>query len=179
MQLGELVCCKDFNQINWFMSNNMNSNTRIVVLDDDSVNIEGYIQGSILLPPPSALFNLVDNNDIMTFQTMYYQYLQMPDVDSFIMLLITALFRGTNIIFFFNSSDPSMFMDALGNFLYNVYGITATPFEMLCGPHPPSINPNMMSGLLFKMVQYQYISQDEYNSYFIQSENSPFQKFSV
>lgn len=179
MQLGELVCCKDYNQIGWFFQNNPNSQTRVVVLDDENVNIEGYIQGSILLPPPSALFALVDNSDVMTFQSTYYSYLHLPDVDSFIMLLVTALFRGTNIIFFFNTSDPSMFMDALGNFLSQVYGVTATPFEMICGPHPPSINPSMMAGLLSKMVQYQYITVEEYNSYFVQSENSPFQKFSV
>lgn len=179
MKLGELVCCRDFNQISWFIQNNPTSKTRVVVLDDDSVNIEGYIQGSILLPPPSALFTLVDNNDKMTFRMMYYDYLSTPDVDSFIMLLITALFRGVNIIFFFNTSDPSMFMDILGEFLSSVYGVSATPFELLCGNHLPSINPNVMAGLLSKMVQYQYITVEEYNSYFTQSENSPFQKFSV
>lgn len=179
MNLGELVICRDFNQIGWFFQNNPNSKTRVVVLDDEVINAEGYIQGSILLPPPSALFTLIDNNDITSFQAMYYSYLHVPDVDSFIMLLITALFRGVNILFFFNTSDPSMFMDYLNNFLTSIYGAVATPFEMICGPHSPSIIPNAISGLLTKMVQYQYISQDEYNSYFTQSESSPFQKFSV
>ena len=61
MQLGELVCCRDYNQVNWSMQNNIHSINRVVVLDDEHANIPGAIQGSLLLPPPSALFALIAN----------------------------------------------------------------------------------------------------------------------
>ena len=179
MQLGELVCCRDYNQVNWYMQNNIHSINRVVVLDDEYTNIPGAIQGSLLLPPPSALFALIDNNDYNQFRATYYKYLHVPDIDGFIMLLVTALFQNINIIFFFNTSDPSMFMDTLGNFLSVIYGVTAVPFEMTFEPHPPSINPQFIPGLLSKMLQYQYISQEEYNSYFTRQNNSPFEKFSI
>ena len=60
-----------------------------------------------------------------------------------------------------------------------IYGVTAVPFEMTFEPHPPSINPQFIPGLLSKMLQYQYISQEEYNSYFTRQNNSPFEKFSI
>lgn len=179
MKLGELVICRDFNQVGWFFQNHPTEKTRVITLDDEIINAEGYIQGSMLLPPPSALFTLIDNNDINSFQAMYYSYLHLPDIDSFIMLIITALFREVNIIFFLNTSDPSMFMDYLNNFLSTIYGVIPTPFEMICGPHSPSIIPNALAGLLSKMVQYQYITQEEYAGYFVQCEASPFQKFSI
>ena len=179
MNLGEFVICKDFQQIGWYFQNHPNDKTRIIVLDDEVVHAEGYIQGSLLLPPPSALFTLIDTGDIMQFQEMYYKYLHLPDIDQFIMLMITALFSGVNIILFFNTSDPSMFMDYLAIFFNRIYGAYPTPFEQLFNPHPQSIIPDAMSLLLQKMVQFEYISVDEYNSYFSQVEKSPFQKFSM
>lgn len=179
MEFGELVCCRDYNQVNWYIQNNPHAINRVVVLDDEYANIPGAIQGSLLLPPPSALFSLVDDNNFNQYQATYYSYLHLPDIDAFIMLLVTALFQNMNIIFFFNNSDPSLFMDSLGTFLSLVYGVIAIPFELTLNPHQKSIDQRFIPTLLSKMLQYQYISKEEYDSYFTRQNNSPFEKFSI
>jgi hypothetical protein len=162
-QLMQMIQMYQYNQKQLF---------KVIVLDDEVVQGPNFIQGSILLPPPSALFALIDNNDIPYYSTMYDQYLRTPEVDSFIILLATALYKGVDVLFYLNTSDPNLFLNFLCGFLSSVHGLNVSYYD----PNNISINFNAIPSLLGKMLGYGYITQEEYQSNFIQEGNSPFQR---
>lgn len=162
---GKLVICKDYRQIDWFARAHPNQKTRVVVLDDTPINIEGYINASILLPLPSTLFRLIDYNDYNGFDYLYRDYLSSKEVRSFIYLLVMALYRGINIVLFCNTSDPDIFMNTLDSVLRNEIGVYSIRFEYLYQfPMYCSFNLIEFPNILMKLVEYGYMTMEEYNN---------------
>lgn len=154
-------------------------NLKVITLDDDIPPFFPTIQGSILLPPPSVLFNYVDYGDVNLFTTQYYEYLSTSfEVDQYIILLASVLLKGVNIAFFTFNSDPDMFIQQFVNYLISYYGIKIIPFAYSNMANENAILPQYIQPLLNKAVQYQYISPEEYNSFFRgYDESSLFKSF--
>lgn len=165
MNIPNAIICSKPEQV-YMMNNINNGNIKFILLDDDvTMNGIQFIQASILLPPPNVLFNLVDTNDINTFNQEYYQYLfNSPEVDQFIVLLGVTLLKGYTLAICTGNGDPEMYMGQLMDYLTRYYGINLIPFEYSNNPNEV-ISPMMKPGLLYKAVSYGYISIDDYNSF--------------
>ena len=190
-RIGELTICRDSQQLNMYLYNHDKSiPNNVIVLDDDSINYTGFIGGGILLPPLNVWSILVDSPPMIdvvngidpvyqTFANAYMQYLNMDrDVNDMITTIVTALYKGKDIVFLLNNIDPSLigFVDVLiTNF--NSRGIVIMPFE-LKNPqmYYPSINISWIPYWLDMMISFGKITDEEYNSRLTQSDNSPFQK---
>lgn len=178
-RVGEITICRDINQLNMMVQfHNNGAPLKVIVLDDKQIEMSGYIGGSILLPTLEALTFQIDNNDYINFRNVYLNYLfSDPDVDKFVTLLVTALYKGTDLLFFFGESDPSMFMDVLLEYLI-CRGIQCVPFEQKpMGSYIPAVSMINLPSWIDRMRGYEYISDQEYNSVFVQKDNSPFQTF--
>ena len=182
---GRAVVCSSFEQIQWWIQSHPQQKTRIVVLDDNVINVEGYLCGSILLPNLLITSLLIDNNDVNGFVGSYISFLtQDPEAVSFITLLQRALLGGINIIFFTNDAPVEMFLETLMQVLNVNYGMTVTPFEANLNL-PGIINQNLPNfwnlfwEALNRMLSYDHISQEYYDQFFKSEEGNPFKKLSV
>jgi hypothetical protein len=173
--IGQILICRDSYQLQ--IARQQYPNNKVVVLDDKDYNGYGFINGSLLLPTLDALSHQVDGS-YADFVNYYLGYLYNdPDVTKFVTLLVTALYKGVNILLFLGESDPSMFMDQFMNFLRS-RGIFAIPFEMKrYEDYIPAVNTANLVSWLPIMLSFGYITQEEYNSRFIQKDGSPFQTF--
>lgn len=180
---GRSVVCSSFEQIQWWIQRHPQQKTRVIVLDDNLINVNGYICGSILLPNLSISSILIDNNDVNGFAYSYTNYLtQDPEVVNFISLLQRALLDGINVIFFTNDSPIEMFLNVLLQVLNTSYGMTVTPFEANADL-PGIINQslpnfwNLFMSALDRMLMFEYITPEYYGKFF--RYDGPFKKLSV
>lgn len=179
MKLGRCILCMTLDELN-FVLNNLQSEAKVIVLDDEILQYKNFISGSILLPPPSALITLLDNNDQNGYAQLYANYLSTVEVDQFIMLLMTVLLRGKDIVFYLNSSDPSLFLIFLQNWLYQYYGLVMNnvgQFSNNCMMQ--SILPQFYNGLIQKSYSLGYLKPEQYSQYYQTNPATPFNKINI
>ena len=102
----------------------MNSNTRIVSLDEDDVLVknDAIITGSCLLPPVQAKIAEADGNEQL-YDTIYMNHLLEPYQQQFISALISFLYKGGNLIFFLPEIGYTNTMEKFIALMYSRYGI--------------------------------------------------------
>lgn len=149
---------------------------KVFVLDEDIINQDNYICASILLPPFYALTDLIDNNDKNSFITKYIEYLSGNDVDKFIMLVATAIFKNIDVVFYTNNSDPGMFLSPLLEFIKANYGL-------IYDEKGNSVDQRFVPFLINKMNMYGYSNNMSFQqpqvNYNIQQQSSisPFERY--
>lgn len=92
-------------------------------LDPNSLQSLNAIKGSVLIPPYVA-FESKMNGDEMTFNNIYFDYLNQKEPTSYIAAIITALYQGKNIMLYLNQDEYDMYFMSLWNYMKNMYGIT-------------------------------------------------------
>ena len=104
---------------------------KVVVVDDEMINQEDYVGGSILLPPTYALCILLDNNDVTGFEVQYLNYLNSNDnVNAYMATIMYAILKGTDIVLYTHTADASMFINQLVKF-FSMNGYTfANPMNL-------------------------------------------------
>ena len=102
----------------------MNSNTRIVSLDEDDVLVknDAIITGTCLLPPVQAKIAEADGNEQL-YDTIYMNHLLEPYQQQFISALISFLYKGGNLIFFLPEIGYTNTMEKFIALMYSRYGI--------------------------------------------------------
>lgn len=118
---GTIYVTSDLNMVQ------SNINTSKVLMVTNEPILEGHpnkVAATILLPPTQAIIADADD-DIQTFQTMYYQYLISDEVTEFFSLLFYILHIGVNILMYIPKEDVKS-LDYVGfllAFFTNNYGI--------------------------------------------------------
>jgi hypothetical protein len=104
-------------------------NCRIVALVENLEQLNFNIDsshvtiGSILLPPFYAVSAENDGN-MEAFQNLYYQHLASKEADCFICVVLAALARGFNILFYVPKDESELaFTPALMQYMFNIYGV--------------------------------------------------------
>lgn len=118
---GTIYMTSDINIVN----NSINS-CKVLMVTNEPL-LEGHpnrVGATILLPPTQAIIADADD-DMMTFQNLYYQYLISDEVTEFITLLFYILNKGINILMYIPKEDVKS-LDYVGfllSFFMNNYGI--------------------------------------------------------
>jgi hypothetical protein len=81
--------------------NSLADSTVIINLDEDN-KLEGniVIQGTMLLPPPEAIIAEQDGDEY-SYDTILNEYYNIPDMQMFVTGIINMLYRGNNILFYY------------------------------------------------------------------------------
>lgn len=112
------------NDINIVQSN---INTSKVLMVTNEPILEGHpnrVSATILLPPAQAIIADADD-DMQTFQTLYYQYLISDEVTEFFSLIFYILHIGVNVLIYIPKEDMKS-LDYVGfllGFFNNNYGL--------------------------------------------------------
>lgn len=112
------------NDINIVQSN---INTSKVLMVTNEPILEGHpnrVGATILLPPAQAIIADADD-DMQTFQTLYYQYLISDEVTEFFSLIFYILHIGVNVLIYIPKEDMKS-LDYVGfllGFFNNNYGL--------------------------------------------------------
>lgn len=177
-----MFLCHNYSELVSFVRDRQyftNSKAKVIVLDDQVIQQPDYITGSILLPPPTMLMDYIDYNDYNDFYMKYYNYLIGDEgVIKYIKMVTSALLKGIDIILYLGESDPSTFLDALINVLYNVYGLTifnaydydGTVSNALCY-RVGSIRSDMFDAISNTLINERYINSSDITN---QAPNSVF-----
>lgn len=118
---GTIYMTSDINIVN-----NSIANCKVLMVTNEPL-LEGHpnrVGATILLPPTQAIIADADD-DMMTFQNLYYQYLISDEVTEFITLLFYILNKGVNILMYIPKEDVKS-LDYVGfllAFFMNNYGI--------------------------------------------------------
>lgn len=118
---GTIYMTSDLNMV----QSNIN-NCKVLMVTNEPL-FEGHqnkVAATILLPPTQAIIADADD-DMETFQTLYYQYLISDEVTEFISLIFYVLHTGINILLYIPSEDVKS-LDYVGfllSFISNNYGI--------------------------------------------------------
>lgn len=136
---------------------------KVIVLDDEIIQQDDYVGGSILLPPTSALCTLIDTGIREEFANQYYQYLNYnDDVKAYLATMMYALLKGTDLILFTHTSDITMFLDELvRHLMMNGYAFASTAYAFVPGIDFSTMDVNAMVGFL---SSYGYDASDVINS---------------
>ena len=105
-----------------------NPSVKVISLDEDNAvpmlsdeNNPQVVPGTVLLPPIEAMWAIVDEQEEQ-FAQAYYMHLVSPECMQYIAALLSAAYRGYNVIFYYpNESDK--IINYLYNFLMTQYGI--------------------------------------------------------
>lgn len=99
--------------------------TIIINLDEDN-KIEGdiVVQGTMLLPPPEAIIAEQDGDGLL-YDSILNDYYNIPDIQMFVSGIINMLYRGVNILFYYPDLNPaeSVTVPKLLNLFWNKFGI--------------------------------------------------------
>lgn len=119
LNFGQIYITSDTN----IVTQSIYNDARIIVLDEQNPfpNYPNVYMASLLVPPYSILEKIIDG-DIQTAEAMYIDYLTSHEVNSFIAIILFALYRGENIVLYINSDEVG-FKDMLLRYICNVYGI--------------------------------------------------------
>ena len=135
---GTIYMTSDLNMIQ------SNINTCKVLMVTNEPLFEGHqnrVSATILLPPTQAIIADADD-DIQTFQSLYYQYLISDEVTEFISLIFFVLHTGINIMIYIPKEDVKSldYVSFLLGFMMNNYGIQIGTESI-----PFSFNPNYIT----------------------------------
>lgn len=99
--------------------------TIIINLDEDN-KIEGEIvvQGTVLLPPPEAVIAEQDGEEFV-YDNILNDYYNIPDIQLFVTGIINMLYRGVNVLFYYPDLNPaeSVTVPKLLNLFWNKFGL--------------------------------------------------------
>jgi len=105
--------------------NSLADSTVIINLDEDN-KLEGniVIQGTMLLPPPEAIIAEQDGDEY-SYDTILNEYYNIPDMQLFVTGIINMLYRGNNILFYYPDLNPteSITIPKLLNLFWNKFGL--------------------------------------------------------
>ena len=105
--------------------NSLADSTVIINLDEDN-KLEGniVIQGTMLLPPPEAIIAEQDGDEY-SYDTILNEYYNIPDMQMFVTGIINMLYRGNNILFYYPDLNPteSITIPKLLNLFWNKFGL--------------------------------------------------------
>jgi hypothetical protein len=105
--------------------NSLADSTVIINLDEDN-KLEGniVIQGTMLLPPPEAIIAEQDGDEY-SYDTILNEYYNIPDIQMFVTGIINMLYRGNNILFYYPDLNPteSITIPKLLNLFWNKFGL--------------------------------------------------------
>ena len=130
---------------------------KVVIVDEENPfqganNI--VVMGSVLLPPYEALAAMIDG-ETRIFAQIYHEYLCRREPESFIVLLITCLYRGMNILLFIPDQEADFLQPLLYQFA--LFGIIVGSVSNVF-----MINPQQEPQRVILMYLYDYITADEY-----------------
>lgn len=105
---GDMSITDNFEFIRDIALSSPSNQVKIINLEEvpslDNDKLPNVIGGTIILPPIEALMAAA-NGDEQMFDQAYVEHLNTPVVVEFIDLLITALYKGTNLILFYPEDD--------------------------------------------------------------------------
>ena len=121
---GDISITDNFEFIRDIITSPPNNNIKIISLEEVSsidLNLPNVIGGSFLLPPIDAMMAAANGDEEM-FTQLYVDHLNTPAVTEFLSLIITVLYRGTNLILFYPDDDLHLKGKIL-EILWKMYGI--------------------------------------------------------
>ena len=121
---GDLSITDNFEFIRDIITSPPNDNIKVISLEEVptiDLNLPNVIGGSFLLPPIDAMMAAANSDEEM-FTQLYVEHLNNPAVTEFIALIITVLYRGTNLILFYPDDDLNLKGNIL-DILWKMYGI--------------------------------------------------------
>ena len=104
---------------------NFNGNTKVIILQDQPdpsivSQCRGVI-GSVLLPPYEC-FSLKLNDD-PNFMPAYFNYLATGEAYDFILVILRALYNGTNLILYTSKGEYQNFFSEFSSFMFSSFGL--------------------------------------------------------
>ena len=118
---GTIYMTSDINMV----QNNINSCKVLMVTNEPLFqNHPNRVAATILLPPTQAIIADADD-DMQTFEALYYNYLISDEVTEFISIVLYVLYTGVNVLIYIPSEDVKSlsYVGFLLEFLKNNYGI--------------------------------------------------------
>jgi hypothetical protein len=120
---GDISITDNFDFIRDIITSPPNEKIKVISLEEVptiDTSLPNVIGGALLLPPIEAMMAAVDG-DAPLFTQRYVDHLNNPAVSEMISILITALYRGTNLILFY--SDDIGIKDKIKEIFWSRYGI--------------------------------------------------------
>ena len=111
---------------NLAMNSSFNKGYLVVALVDDSDTrfSQAQIRGIQYLLPPYMAFEAENLGDMDQFNKIYYNHLTKPESESYIAILLNALYRGYTVLIFIDEDEMQLsFPKALFDFFRYKYGL--------------------------------------------------------
>lgn len=132
-----------------------NPTYKVMALMDDAKPIFGDLPVHALAPllPPYIANEAENMGDISSFWELYWKHLATPDAESYISILLFALYKGYNILLYVNPDEESLtFIDAFLKFVQDFYGVTIGTKDRPC-----SFDLNYEDIVRIRMFKYGYL----------------------
>lgn len=115
----------------------LNSNTKIISLDEDGVLMENdaILVGTCLLPPIEAKIAEADGNESL-YDTIYSNHLLEPYQQQFISAMLSYLYKGGNFILFL----PELGTSTKEKFIQHMYINYGIHVGLIGDPNPQNAN---------------------------------------
>lgn len=121
---GDISITDNFDFIRDIITSPPNNNIKVISLEEVpsiDMNLPNVIGGTFILPPIEAMMAAANGDEEMFIQ-LYVDHLNTPAVMEFISLIITVLYKGTNIILFYPEDDLHL-KEYIVDIFFKRYGI--------------------------------------------------------
>jgi hypothetical protein len=100
--------------------------SKIILICEQSpfqIQVPNVLLGTVLLPPYQAFMAELDGNN-QEFYKQYIFHLSQKESDTFLCLIVAALLKGINIVFYIPKDEMQLqFPKVLSEYLFNCFGI--------------------------------------------------------
>ena len=139
------------------------ANQRVIAITESGPELSMFPPGLVnmgsVLTPNVETMNAELDQEYDVSDHMYREYLSGSVQDKFIILMLTALYKGTNILLYIPKDEYTefTFKNVLLSHIYQLYGVVVGTPEVQFG-----FDPNYFPLILSKMYLYDYITSDEF-----------------